>query len=101
VGDPRIDLAQCRVDLAMMYGTDTADAFLGAYCTRTGGPVPDIGFFDLLIGFDDALGTFRSWIPGYHDLGLTHLTEAIVEERLRAFLTKSLRNAEDALVAHV
>jgi aminoglycoside phosphotransferase (APT) family kinase protein len=96
VGDPRTDIAQCRVDLAMMHGTGMADAFLRAYCTRAGKPVADIWFFDILIGLDDALATFRSWIPGYHDLGLSHLTEEVVEARLRAFLMESLRRAEDS-----
>jgi Ser/Thr protein kinase RdoA (MazF antagonist) len=96
VGDPRIDIAQCRVDLAMMHGTELADAFLRAYCTRAGGPVADIWFFDLLVGLDDALATFRDWIPGYHDWGLTRLTEEIVEARLRAFMTRSLHKAENS-----
>jgi aminoglycoside phosphotransferase (APT) family kinase protein len=95
VGDPRIDIAQCRIDLAMMHGADMAGAFLDVLCTLTGGPIPDIWFFDLLIGIDDALGTFRSWIPGYHDLGLAQLTDEVVEERLRTFLAQSLRRAED------
>jgi aminoglycoside phosphotransferase (APT) family kinase protein len=96
VGDPRVDLAQCRVDLAMMHGPDVADALLGAYRARSGASPRDLWFFDLLIGLDDALATFRSWLPGYHDLGLTEVSEEIAEERLRAFLAEALRRSSTA-----
>lgn len=89
VGDPRIDLAQCRVDLAMMYGTDMADAFLDVYQARSGAPVSDVWFFDLLCGVS-ALGEFRRWLVGYHDIGLPQLREDILEERLRTFLARAV-----------
>ncbi len=92
IGDPRVDLAQCRVDLAMLHGTAMADAFLDAHAARRGAPLCDIWFFDLLVGLS-ALEEFRGWLRGYHDLGLTHLSEAVVEERLRTFLGLALRRA--------
>jgi aminoglycoside phosphotransferase (APT) family kinase protein len=93
LGDPRIDLAQCRLDLAMMHGPELAEAFLAAYLARRGGPVADVWFFDLLLGLYDALGSFRTWLRGYHDLGLRHIDEALMERRLRAFLESALGRA--------
>ncbi|MGH2598136.1 MAG: phosphotransferase family protein [Dehalococcoidia bacterium] len=94
VGDPRIDLAQCRVDLAMMHGPEMAEAFLDAHRARTSTLVHDLWFFDLLIGLDDALATYPSWLPGYHDLGLTQVREEIAGERLRTFLALALRRSQ-------
>jgi len=93
VGDPRIDVAQCRVDLAMMHGMAWADAFLDAYRSHSAAPVTDIWFFDLLIGLHAALATFTEWLPGYQDIGLTHLTACLIEQRLRTFLTTALESA--------
>lgn len=89
IGDPRIDLAQCRVDLAMMHGPEMADAFLSTYRARSGKPVRQLRFFDLLCGIS-ALDEFRDWLRGYHDIGLTHLREETVEERVRLFLGQVL-----------
>jgi len=89
IGDPRIDLAQCRVDLAMMHGTDMADAFLDVYQVRRGAPVSGLWFFDLLCGVG-ALAEFRRWLVGYHDIGLPQLGEDILEERLRTFLARAV-----------
>jgi len=92
IGDPRIDVAQCRVDLAMMHGVDVAEAFLDAHRARRGSPAADLWFFDLLCGVT-ALGEFRHWLAGYHDIGLPRLREDVVEARLRTFLAAALRQA--------
>jgi hypothetical protein len=43
----------------------------------------------VLIGLA-ALGSFRRWLRGYHDIGLTHLHERILEVRVRKFLASAL-----------
>ena len=93
VGDPRVDLAQCRLDLAISHGVQVADAFLTAYSEGAPGPLPDIWFFDLLYGLR-ALFYYESWLPGYHDFGLTHLTTELAGERLREFLQRTLVAAQ-------
>jgi aminoglycoside phosphotransferase (APT) family kinase protein len=89
VGDPRFDIAQCRADLALMHGQATADAFVTAYKAVSGRPLDDLWFFDLVRG-RSAFEYYKSWLPGYHDLGLRHLTPAILEARVRAFLAAAL-----------
>jgi aminoglycoside phosphotransferase (APT) family kinase protein len=92
VGDPREDLAQCRIDLTMIHGPVTADEFLDLYQLHAPAPLGDVWFFDLLRGMS-ALSTFRSWLPGYHDIGLRELTEEMMEQRLRPFLQKAVDRA--------
>jgi aminoglycoside phosphotransferase (APT) family kinase protein len=89
VGDPRVDVAQCRLDLTISHGIEVADAFLDAYQRLAKAPVPEMRFFDLLYGIR-ALAHYESWLRGYHDAGLQHLTAAIAGERLRAFLRRAL-----------
>lgn len=89
LGDPRADVAQCRVDLVLSHGMDVADAFLGSYQAAAPQPLPDIWFFDLFRGLR-ALFSYERWLIGYHDLGLTHLSAAATGARLRAFLQRAL-----------
>jgi aminoglycoside phosphotransferase (APT) family kinase protein len=90
VGDPRADVSQCRVDLALTLGPDVADAFLAAYQAEAPEPLPDVWFFDLFRGLG-ALLSYEKWIPDYHDLGLTQLDTTEAGERLRAFLRQALK----------
>jgi aminoglycoside phosphotransferase (APT) family kinase protein len=93
VGDPRADVSQCRVDIALSSGVDLADRFLSAY-QQISEPAPDIWFFDLFRGLR-AFIHFRRWILGYHDLGLTDLTEDVAEARVRGFLERALAAVPD------
>jgi hypothetical protein len=92
IGDPREDVAQCRIDVAMMHGSGTSQRFLEYYQALAPEPARDLWFFDLLRGLD-ALDSFRTWLPGYSDIGLRDLTEELIESRLRAFLEASLERA--------
>jgi aminoglycoside phosphotransferase (APT) family kinase protein len=85
LGDPRIDVAMCRVDLSMMHGLDVADGFLEAYQTAANKRLDGQWFFDLY-GALRALPELRSFEQGYVDLGLAHLTQSFLESRLRAFV---------------
>ncbi len=91
-GDPREDVAQCRVDLMFSHDQAVADAFLREYERQTEGALCDLWFFDLLRGVP-ALIHCEQWLSGYHDLGLRHLTPADVSDRLRAFLRRALERA--------
>jgi aminoglycoside phosphotransferase (APT) family kinase protein len=92
IGDRREDVAQCRIDLAMEHGLDAAQRFMEHYQALAPQPARDVWFFDLFRGLD-ALDSFRSWLPGYHDIGLRTLTEDLVESRLRAFLEAAVEGA--------
>jgi aminoglycoside phosphotransferase (APT) family kinase protein len=89
VGDRRSDLSQCRADLVVSHGLEVADAFLDAYLLHNKSRLPDMPFFDLMLGLR-ALVYYETWLKGYHDAGQTHLTPATVGERLRAFMRRAL-----------
>jgi len=92
VGDPRLDVSQCRADIVVSNGIELADAFLAAY-EADGGPLPQLWFFDLMRGLL-ALLNYESWLRGYHDSGLRHLTSEDVGARLRIFVRRALDEAK-------
>ena len=89
LGDPRADVSQYRADIALSLGGDEADAFLKAYQARTAQPLPDVWYFDLFRGLR-ALIHYESWLQGYHDAGLTHVTSPLARDRVEAFLCSAL-----------
>jgi len=89
LGDPRADVSQCRADLALSHGLAAADAFLEAYQAGASQPLPDISYFDLFRGLRGLL-YYKLWLPGYHDLGLTHITPRLARERIEVFLRRAL-----------
>jgi aminoglycoside phosphotransferase (APT) family kinase protein len=89
IGDPRLDVGQCRVDLAMMLGPDAADAFLRAYAATTGDELSSMWFWDLYSA-RGALPAIHYWLDGYHDLGLTDLTLTAMRQRLEDFVKRAL-----------
>jgi aminoglycoside phosphotransferase (APT) family kinase protein len=97
VGDRRDDVAQCRLDLTLMYGLETADAFLAAYERVTGEKLHDVWLFDLLRGISALahLPRVEKWLKGYHDLGLTGVTPDLAVERCRALLRRALAERRD------
>ena len=92
VGDPRPDIGECRGDLYMSHGPETADHFSDDYERLTGTPIRDLWFFDLYVGIN-ALLNYKLWLHGYHDLGLRHLTVTDVGKRLRIFVRRALDEA--------
>jgi aminoglycoside phosphotransferase (APT) family kinase protein len=96
LGDPRADVAQCRVDLIISHGVDVAGAFREAYERRAGRSLDDLWYFDLFRGVK-ALAQYEQWLKGYHDLGLLHLLPAEVGARLRSFLSRALDDRERRL----
>jgi aminoglycoside phosphotransferase (APT) family kinase protein len=89
LGDPRTDVAQCRIDLALILDSDAADAFRDAYQARASRPLPDLWYFDLFRGLR-ALLSYQHWLAGYHDARLAHVTLSHARERIEAFLRAAL-----------
>lgn len=89
VGDPRTDVAQCRIDLAMILDLEAAGLFRDAYQARAPQPLADLWYFDLLRGLR-ALLSYEFWLEGYHDAGLTHVTKRRARSRIEAFLRRAL-----------
>jgi aminoglycoside phosphotransferase (APT) family kinase protein len=89
LGDPRIDVSQCRADLVVSRGIEAADAFLSAYQSSASVPLTDIWYFDLYRGLSAFL--YRDYyIRGYRDLGL-ELEPNGGRARLEAFLRRALQ----------
>jgi len=93
VGDPRADVAQCRVDLIFSHGIEVADAFREDYERLAGGSLCDLWYFDLLRGVGGFLEC-EKWLVGYHDMGLRALRPNDVKKRLRAFLRRALQEGK-------
>jgi hypothetical protein len=92
VGDPRADIAEVRLDLAIGYGYEVADRFAEACAQLSGEPVRDLWYFDLYRGLR-AIQEYDWWLEGYHDFGQTHLTVETAGANLRAFLARALNAA--------
>jgi aminoglycoside phosphotransferase (APT) family kinase protein len=89
LGDPRIDISQCRADLVVSRGIEAADAFLSVYRSSASVPLTDIWYFDLYRGLSAFL--YRDYyIRGYRDLRL-ELESNGVRARLEAFLHCALQ----------
>ncbi len=89
MGDPRTDVAQCRIDLALILGLDAANAFREAYQASASKRLPDIWYFDLFRGLR-AILSYEHWLDGYHDAGLTYVTPPYFRRRIRTFLRRAL-----------
>ncbi len=89
LGDSRTDVSQCRIDLALSLGLDAADTFLDAYQAQAPRRLPDIWYFDLFRGLR-ALISYKHWLKGYHDAGLTQITSTLAHDRIEAFLWQAL-----------
>lgn len=88
MGPVGIDVAHCRLNLAIMYGQDQADRFLDAYRHRATDYTHD-SYWDL----EDALGALPNVepYPPWAEFGLTGLTTEQVRERLQEFVATAIR----------
>lgn len=89
LGPAGIDVAHCRLNLAIMYGQETAEAFLAAYRHAAPGYRHDC-FWDL----EDALGALPSVKPyaPWAEFGLTGLTTKRVRTRLETFIKSAVQS---------
>lgn len=83
MGPPGVDVAHCRLNLALMYGLEAADAFLRAYQRH----VPDYvhePYWDV----DDAFGVLPDVVPyaPWSEFGLSGINTETVRRRLEAFI---------------
>ena len=89
LGDPRVDVSQCRTDIAFSLSQGEADAFLEAYQTQAVQALRDVWYFDLFRGLG-ALLHYESWLEGYHDAGLTNIISSLARSRIEIFLRAAL-----------
>jgi aminoglycoside phosphotransferase (APT) family kinase protein len=83
LGPVAVDVAHCRLNLALLHGIDAADEFAQCY-----GPVDRLGYFDLrdAVGAADIVaGLWR-----FHDAGRTDLTTELAIDRLDAFVAQAV-----------
>ena len=93
VGDPRCDITQCAIDAMLVHGPETADRLRKTYQRLAPKPLPDLWYFDLFNGLRSLL-YYKHWLRGYHDAGLTQVTEAIASQRIRQMLRTALKESE-------
>jgi aminoglycoside phosphotransferase (APT) family kinase protein len=89
VGDPRIDLSQCRIDALLANSLEVSDALEDAYRRVSPAVVRDLWFTDLFQGLRCLL-YYEIWLIAYHDAGLTFITKEHARERVHAFLRRAL-----------
>ena len=84
-GPAGIDVGHCRVNLALLYGVEVADLFLTAYKKHVGSLFTYDSYWDIVSAFDflDGPPTVYS---GWAAFGVTGLTDAMMEERMDAFV---------------
>ncbi|WP_342514119.1 aminoglycoside phosphotransferase family protein [Sporosarcina sp. FSL K6-1522] len=85
LGPAGIDIGHCRVNLALLYGVEVADLFLRAYKKAAGTSFPYDSYWDIVSAFDFLDGPPTVY-PGWASFGVTDLTDAMMEERLDAFV---------------
>jgi aminoglycoside phosphotransferase (APT) family kinase protein len=87
MGPRDVDVAHCRLNLALMYGMDAADAFLDTYRHYVPGYRHD-PYWDV----DDAMSAPFHVLPyaPWAEFGLTGLTAEILQRRLEDFVQAAL-----------
>lgn len=88
-GPAGIDLGHCRLNLALLFDTPTADAFLSAYQRKAGKAFTYDPYWDILSVIDILFGPPKVY-PGWTALGVTGLTDKMMEERLDKYLESLL-----------
>ncbi|MGH3241109.1 MAG: phosphotransferase family protein, partial [Spirillospora sp.] len=83
------DVAWCRLDLVLLHGPATAEAFTNAYQDAAGQPVADLPLWDVF-ALTNSHHAVETWLPNYHDLGRTDLTAEDLRERHTAWTRQRL-----------
>ncbi|MGE3908005.1 MAG: phosphotransferase family protein [Chloroflexota bacterium] len=94
-GNPALDVACCRQDLAVLIGPAAAEAFLHAYQACTGRTIQHLAFWDLYM-CSWSIGQLETWVKGYHDLGRTDLSFTEAGLRRERFVADALARAVSA-----
>ena len=89
IDDPGYDVGYARIDMQLVLAGDSAARFRARYEARRG-PLHAMAFWDLVA----VLSAFRwlsDWVVGYHEVGLTELTDDLARERMESFVRAALR----------
>lgn len=89
-GPAGIDIGHCRVNLALLHGVSAADAFLKAYERNADPSFPYDLYWDLLSIIDILFGPPEVY-PGWTALGVTGLTNQLMQERLDTYLLSLIK----------
>ncbi|HET7627209.1 MAG TPA: aminoglycoside phosphotransferase family protein [Bacillales bacterium] len=90
-GPAGVDVAHCRVNLAQLYGSETADHFLDRYLAHAGRDYKHDPYWDLAGLFDiGAAEAAPSVYEGWPVFGMKHLTDALIAERIEQYLDRIL-----------
>ena len=84
-GPGGIDVGHCRVNLALLYSVEVADLFLAAYEKHAGSSFTYDSYWDIVSAFDFLDGPPMVY-SGWAAFGMTGLTDAMMEERMEAFV---------------
>jgi aminoglycoside phosphotransferase (APT) family kinase protein len=80
IGPKEVDVGHCRLNLAMLYGVETAHQFLNYYIEETGNTNTEQAYWDLITLFDclPNPGVYEPWL----DFGMTHLSDHLIKTRI-------------------
>lgn len=88
VGPPEADVAHCRLNLLLMRGRETADAFLNAYRAARGGFEYDRAW-DVEAVFNMAMPT-PTFYPPWREFGVATIEPSTLRERVEELLLAAL-----------
>lgn len=90
-GPAGIDVGHCRLNLAMLYGVSTADAFLWAYQRHVGSKTFNYEpYWDILALIEVLPGPPQVY-PGWSAFGVTNLTSELIMKRLDQYVKSILK----------
>jgi aminoglycoside phosphotransferase (APT) family kinase protein len=95
IGPRGFDIGWCRLDLYLLHGKPTADAFLDAYQTASGSEPLDPLLWDLW-ACARSFQNVETWAPNYRDLGRADLTAAELSQRHAAWTHHLIRRSPSA-----
>ncbi|MGZ9584038.1 phosphotransferase family protein [Paenibacillus marinisediminis] len=91
-GPAGVDIGHCRWNIAMLYGVETADAFLSAYERLAGSEFCYDPYWDIKSLMDVQFGTPEVY-PGWTALGFEGLTDELMKERTDSYMLSLLKRA--------
>ncbi len=86
-GPAAVDVAHCRLNVALLFGQDAARTLAERY-----GPVADLAWFDVsnAVGMGNPAGALWRW----HDAGRRDLTSALIIERIDTFVADAVERVD-------
>jgi aminoglycoside phosphotransferase (APT) family kinase protein len=88
LGPANIDVAHCRLNLSILFDVNASEQFLKAYQSHAAGFVYDT-YWDLLVVVDMVLESPHVY-KGWRDLGITGLTDRIMQQKVEKYLASIL-----------